>query len=100
MNKTLSNNQIRHLRSLGHHLKPVVRVGQHGIRDSVLEELETALDAHELVKIKLAADKTSRQTMINQLTEHSGAQLIQHIGQMALVFRRNQKKPKVVLPSQ
>ncbi len=96
---SLSNTQIRHLKSLAHHLKPVVRVGQHGIREAVLEELEQALDAHELIKVKVAAEKAERIALIRQLTEASGAQLIQHIGQMAVLFRRNEKKPKVVLPS-
>jgi RNA-binding protein len=96
---TLSNNQIRHLKSLAHHLKPVVRVGQHGVRASVLEELSGALDTHELVKVKIAADKAERIEVIAQLTEATGAELVQHIGQMAVLFRRNTKKPKVVLPS-
>lgn len=95
----LSDKQIRHLRSLAHHLKPVVRVGQHGIRDSVLTELAGALDAHELIKVKIVADKAERIALIERLTEASGAQLIQHIGQMAVLFRRNEKKPKIALPS-
>lgn len=95
----LSQKQIRHLKSLAHHLKPVVRVGQHGIRDSVLEELGIALDTHELVKVKIAAEKAERIEVIRRLTEASGAELVQHIGQMAVLFRRNNEKPKVVLPS-
>ncbi len=95
----LSQKQIRHLKSLAHHLKPVVRVGQHGIRDAVLEELAIALDAHELIKVKIAAEKAERIRIIQQLVEASGAELVQHIGQMAVLFRRNPKKPKVVLPS-
>ncbi|HHI77102.1 MAG TPA: ribosome assembly RNA-binding protein YhbY [Gammaproteobacteria bacterium] len=96
---TLSDKQIRHLRSLAHHLKPVVRVGQHGVRDAVLEELSGALDAHELVKVKIVADKAERVAIIERLTAASGARLIQHIGQMAVLFRRNEKKPKIALPS-
>ncbi len=96
---SLSDKQIRHLRSLAHHLKPVVRVGQHGVHDSVLEELTQALDAHELIKVKIVADKTGRREIIERLTTASGATLIQHIGQMAVLFRRNDKKPKIALPS-
>ena len=97
---SLSNNQIRHLRSLAHHLKPVVRVGQHGIRDSVLEEVNIALDAHELIKVKLVAEKAERTAMIEAITAATESVLVQHIGQIAVLFRRNEKKPKVVLPSQ
>ena len=95
----LSEKQIRHLKSLAHHLKPVVRVGQHGLRDSVLAELEGALDVHELVKVKIVAEKAGRFEIIGQLIEASGAELVQHIGQIAVLFRRNTQKPKVVLPS-
>jgi RNA-binding protein len=48
----LSNLQKRHLRSQAHHLKPVVMIGQHGLKDSILAELDIALDAHELVKVR------------------------------------------------
>ena len=99
MTTLLSNNQTRHLRSLGHHLQPVVRIGQHGIHKNVLEELDIALDSHELIKIKIVADKASRQEMIGALITQSSAQLVQHIGQVVLIFRRNQENPKVVLPS-
>lgn len=95
---SLSSQQIRHLRSLAHHLKPVVWIGQHGIRDNVLQELEIALDSHELIKVKIAAEKAERQQILTQLLEQSGAEFVQHIGQMGVLFRRNTKKPKVVLP--
>jgi len=95
----LSNAQTRHLRSLAHHLKPVVRVGQHGLRDSVMDEVTLALDTHELIKVKIAAEKDERLETIEKIIETTGAELIQHIGQIAILFRRNVKKPKVALPS-
>ncbi len=95
----LSDKQIRHLKSLAHHLKPVVWVGQHGLRESVLEELSGALDAHELVKVKIVAEKAERLEIIERMKAAVGAELVQHIGQMAILFRRNEKKPKVALPS-
>jgi RNA-binding protein len=96
----LSNPQKRHLRSLAHHLKPVVMIGQHGLKDSILEELELALDAHELIKVRVSAeDRDDREQMIARLVEASGADLIQTIGHIAVLFRRNQKKPRVALPS-
>jgi|DEB0MinimDraft_3_1074331.scaffolds.fasta_scaffold15354_3 RNA-binding protein len=95
----LSNAQTRHLRSLAHHLKPVVWVGQHGLRDSVMDEITLALDTHELIKVKIAAEKEERLDTIVKITKSTGAELIQHIGQIAILFRRNTKKPKVALPS-
>jgi RNA-binding protein len=75
-------------------------IGQHGLKDSILEELELALDAHELIKVRVSAeDRDDREQMIARLVEASGADLIQTIGHIAVLFRRNQKKPRVALPS-
>ena len=95
----LTNAQIRHLRGLAHQLKPVVMVGQHGLKESILEELAIALDAHELIKVKVAVgDRDDRDQIIGKLVDTTGAELVQRIGNMAILFRRNTKKPKVVLP--
>lgn len=96
---SLSPNQIRNLRSQAHHLKPVVMVGQHGLKDTILEEVEIALDAHELIKVKIVADKEERIEIANEIIKASHAELVQHIGQMAILFRRNPEKPKIILPS-
>jgi RNA-binding protein len=95
----LSNTQKRHLRTLSHHLKPVVRVGQHGLRDAVLDEIGHALDAHELIKVKLVAERDSRETMTAAICDATGATAIHSIGQVAVLFRRNPKKPRIALPS-
>ena len=74
-------------------------VGQDGLKDSVLAELDAALTAHELVKVKVAAaDREQRAGMIAELAAASGAELVQSIGHMATLFRRNSKKPKIALP--
>jgi len=95
----LSDAQRRHLRTLGHHLKPVVRVGQHGLKDSVLAELELALDAHELIKVKIVADRDDRSALTDTICAQTGAEAIQVIGQVVVLFRRNPKKPKIALPA-
>jgi RNA-binding protein len=95
----ISATQKRHLRTLGHHLKPVVWVGQHGLRDTVMEEINLALDSHELIKIKIAAERDERRSMTETVCEATGAELIQSIGQVAVLFRRNTDKPKIALPS-
>ena len=95
----LSNSQIRHLRSLAHKLKPVVMVGQHGLRESVLEEIGIALDFHELIKIKVSVgDREERDRLIEKIVAATGAEQVQRIGNMAVMFKRNPKKPKIVLP--
>ena len=96
----LTEAQKRHLKGLGHHLKPVVMVGQAGLSEGVVAEMGIALDVHELIKVKLSAgDRKARDTMIEALSKETGASLIQRIGNVAIFFRRNTKKPKIALPS-
>ena len=95
----LSEPQKRHLRTLGHHLKPVVWIGQHGLKESVLAESDLALDAHELIKVKIAADRDARAVLSAEICERTGATPIHAIGQMIILFRRNHKNPKIALPS-
>ena len=95
----LNKSQIRHLRSRAHALKPVVMIGQHGLRESVLKELGVALDHHELIKVKVSVgDRDQRDAVIDTLLARTGAELVQRIGNMAVLFRRNAEKPKVELP--
>ena len=96
---SLTKPQQKYLVSLAHHLKPVIMVGQHGVTENLLKELNIALDHHELVKIKIAGDdRDSRNEMINQLCEHTAADKVQSIGKTLTLFRRNPEKPKVELP--
>lgn len=95
----LTDSQRRHLRGLAHHLKPVVLMGQAGLKDTVLAEIDGALTHHELVKVKVAAeDRDDRAGVIAAIVAGTGADLVQTIGHMAVLFRRNPKKPRVALP--
>ncbi|MET0012916.1 MAG: ribosome assembly RNA-binding protein YhbY [Sedimenticola sp.] len=95
----LSNPQKRHLKGLAHSLKPVVMVGQHGLTEGVFNELEIALDTHELIKVRISAgDRDERDEMLTVLVEKSSAELVQRIGNIAVLYRHNPKKPKIVLP--
>ena len=100
-NMTISASQKRYLRSQAHHLKPVVTVGQHGLSENVFNEIEIALDFHELIKIKISgADRDDKKSMIEAISEQCGADVVQTIGHVAVLFRRNPKKPKVALPKE
>ncbi|MBG7601046.1 MAG: ribosome assembly RNA-binding protein YhbY [Gammaproteobacteria bacterium] len=91
--------QKRFLRSKAHHLKPVVMVGQHGLSENVMNEVNLALDAHELIKVKLGAgDREEKKSILGEIISNSKAELIQSIGHVAVLFRRNHKKPKIELP--
>ena len=91
--------QKRFLRSKAHHLKPVVMVGQHGLSENVMHEINLALDAHELIKVKLGVgDREEKKKILGEVIVNSKTELIQSIGHVAVLFRRNHKKPKIELP--
>lgn len=97
---SITDKQRRHLRGLAHHLKPVVMVGQKGLTEGVFNELDIALESHELVKLRISsADREQRQEMIAALNRQSGSELIQTIGQIAVLYRRHPKEPKIKLPA-
>lgn len=95
---TLNNRQIRHLRGLTHHLQPVVTVADKGLSENVMAEIESALDHHELVKIKLRSDRETRAGWVKEIIARTGAEKVHTIGQVASFFRRNPEKPVVELP--
>ena len=80
-------------------MSPVVRIGQKGITDSIITELEIAIAHHELIKIKVAGDRDERKKMIAELADKSNSHVIQQIGQVAVLFRRNHEKPVIEFPS-
>ena len=85
----LSNDKKKHLRQIGHSLKPVLTIGENGLSDSVLGELNRALDDHELIKVKLRTD--DKAAMRAALLKAGNAELVQAIGNVALVYRAAQK---------
>jgi RNA-binding protein len=97
----LSEAQKKYLRGLGHKLKPVVMIADAGLSESVAKEYETALDHHELIKVSVrVGDRTARNEIIENLCASESAELVQRIGNMALLYRENpEKKKRIRLPS-
>lgn len=95
----LSEHQKKHLRGLGHKIKPVVMIGDAGLSDSLFEEYERTLAHHELIKVKVrVGDRDARDGIIGELCDKSGAELVQRIGNTALLYRANPEEPRVLLP--
>ncbi len=95
----LKANQMRHLRSLAHNLKPVVLLGQHGLTEAVMAEVELALEHHELIKIRIPGmDRDDKRDVIEVICERTGADLVQAIGHMAVLFRKRSKDSQINLP--
>jgi RNA-binding protein len=95
---TLSSSQLRRLRGMTHHINPVVMVGDKGLTDNVMSELDSALDHHELIKVKLRADREARARMATEIADRCKAQIVHQIGQVCCFFRRNTEKPVIELP--
>src|SRR3569832_645164 len=95
----LTEKQKRHLRSLGQRLKPVGIIGAHGYTEAVRAELDTSLQRHELMKVRVSVgERETRDLIISQLCADTGAALVQHIGHIALIYRANRDKPHITLP--
>ncbi len=80
------------LKSDAHSLNPVVMLGQHGLTDAVLAEIEQALDYHELIKIKIRAERDERKLISEKICKQTNAELIQSIGACIVIYRLNPNK--------
>jgi RNA-binding protein len=95
----LTGKQRRHLRSLAHHLDPVVLVGASGLTGAVVRQVSEALETHELIKVRFGegADPGAREAAPD-LAERTRAELAQVIGHIAVLYRRRKEKPEITLP--
>ena len=97
---SLSKKQIKFLRGKCHDLKPVVMLGQKGLTEAVLSELDIALDHHELVKIKLSIDdRDARKQVIADICQQCEAVEVQSIGKTLSIYRQNTEKPVIDIPN-
>jgi len=95
----MNSKQISYLRSLGHKLSPVVMIGNNGLTENVLQEIEVSLKAHELIKIKVFGDdRAQRIQILEEICGKTGAVAVHHIGKQLVVYRASDK-PKIVIPN-
>ena len=95
---TITDKQIIFLRKSCHHIKPVVTVGNAGLTENVMSEVELALSHHELVKIKINGNSEERKAMTDKIVADTSAVLVQTIGHTAS-FYREADKPVIKLPN-
>lgn len=89
---SLSPDQIRFLKKSAHHLKPCVQVGKKGQSPSLIQEIHLALLAHELIKVQwLPKSKAELEADVTHITKETGSALIATIGNVAILFRQNEK---------
>ncbi|RNF82570.1 ribosome assembly RNA-binding protein YhbY [Montanilutibacter psychrotolerans] len=99
MPTVLTSAQTRFLRGQAHDLKAMLQVGGKGITDTLVAEVDLALEHHELIKIKVGAeDREARDAMIAEIATRTNAALVQRIGHTAVLYRESREKRQIVLP--
>ena len=96
MSNELSSGRRRELRAQAHPLHPVVLIGDNGLTDAVLREIDVHLKSHELIKIRVQGEREDREAMLSLICEQLSAQPVQHIGKTLVVYR--EKPPEPVKP--
>lgn len=98
---TIPTEQIKNLRQNAHHLKPTVLIGQKGKTEAVLKEVDTALTAHELIKMRIRMkDREKRQLITREIAAHSGATIVSEVGLMSTLYRPRKEESDKISRSQ
>lgn len=100
---SLTENQKKHLRRLAHPLHPLVMVGnavgEPGKLEAITKELDGALEAHELVKVRSRlGDREARDEVFSALTQGTRSELVQRIGNVGVFYRARQDNSRIILP--
>ena len=92
----LSTAERRAKRADAHHLNPLVLIGNDGLTPAVQKEVDAALNAHGLIKVRVFSDeRETRETIFTTLAEQLGAAPVQHIGKLLVLWRPMPEKEKV-----
>ncbi len=95
----LTGKQKQYLKGLAHPLSPIVRVGKGGVSQAVIEETKKALEAHELIKVRIdVEDSTDRRAAAEQLADGADALIAGAIGKIAILYREREEEPTIKLP--
>lgn len=90
----LSSRQRKFLKGKAHGLEPVIMVGKNGISDSFIKMTDSALNDHELIKVKFVDFKDRKKILIEEIVERTGSEAVGMIGHIAILFRQNPDKEK------
>ena len=94
----LDKKQIQHLKGLAHSLKPVVLLGNNGLTEAVVAEIDSALNHHELIKIKIPTeDRETKGLIVEAICRETNAVNVQVIGKTLIIFRQGPEK-KIRIP--
>ena len=96
----LKGSQRKYLRGVAHSHKPQVQIGKEGLTENVFGSIDTALDAHELIKVKIAAERDQREQFVPVIEERLNCECVGTVGRMAILYRENPdpEKRKITVP--
>ena len=94
----LTQNQKKQLKSLAAKLELKYQIGKKEISPTLIDMLDKALTAHELIKIKIAGEREAREAAAQEISEKSGAALVQIVGGNATLFKKRKEKSQFQLP--
>jgi RNA-binding protein len=89
-----------YLRGLAHSLKPVVQIGKSGLKKEVVDSIEEAFSARELIKIKFNEFKEEKKALSREIEEMTRSEMVGMIGNIAIFFKENadETKRRIKLP--
>ena len=97
----LTTKQRQYLKIKAAELKPVVMIGKNGITESVIEEIKSSIEHHELIKVKAKAeDRGQRDELAQYLAEQSESTVVQFLGNNLTLFKQAKKNSKFTLPKE
>ena len=96
----LTGSQRKYLRGVAHGYKPLVQIGKEGLSKNVLSSIDTALEAHELIKVKIAAEREQRERFVPVIEDRLNCECVGTVGRMAILYREqpDPEKRKIEVP--
>ena len=96
----LTGAQRKHLRGQAHSLKPLVRIGKQGLTEGALQEIDAAIDIHELIKVHAPGTKEEKLDLVRRMEEGTGAAAVGRIGHVIILYRKqpDPEKRRIELP--
>lgn len=95
----ITGKQRAYLRGLANTMDPIFQIGKNGVEEAFLKQLEEALEARELIKIKVLENSgLMAREASNSICEQIGCEGIQAIGSKIVLYKKSSKKPKIELP--
>lgn len=95
----ITGKQRKYLKGLGHNIEPILQIGKSGVTKNLLKQVDEALEARELIKVKVLNNSLlDAKEVANDIAEELGAEFVQSIGNKFLIYRESDEKKEIELP--